>query len=404
MIKVNELFSGIGAFRKALENLEIPHEIVGISEIDKYAIKSYEAIYGETRNYGDISKIDKLDYADLWTYGFPCQDISLAGKQAGIVKGKTRSGLLYEVERLLLESQKSDELPKYLIMENVKNLVSKKFIADFERWLEFLESLGYTNHWQVLNAKDYGIPQNRERVFCISILGDKEFVFPEKQPLKLRLKDLLEDEVDEKFYLSQEQVDRIKFSTYQTNKRRIQEKDYCDTLCARDWKDPKCVQIGQYDTPTRTNSNRYRVYDEKGISPTIQTYQGRNLQPSIKIRNGVEPIGTVYAFNSKTYGNGYVPNLSKTLKAEKHDTSVVYSDFRVRKLTPKECWRLMGFDDKSFEKAEKVCSNTQLYKQAGNSIVVNVLEKILENLLQERPWKSESITRSEWLDNLLEVV
>lgn len=169
MIKVNELFSGIGAFRKALENLEMPHEIVGISEIDKFAIKSYEAIYGKTRNYGDISKIDKLDYADLWTYGFPCTDISLAGKQAGIVKGETRSGLLFEVERLLIESQKADELPKYLIMENVKNLVSKKFIADFERWLEFLKSLGYTNHWQVLNAKDYGIPQNRERVFCISI-------------------------------------------------------------------------------------------------------------------------------------------------------------------------------------------------------------------------------------------
>lgn len=163
MIKVNELFSGIGAFRKALENLEIPHEIIGISEIDKYAIKSYEAIYGETRNYGDISKIDKLDYADLWTYGFTCQDISVAGKGAGIVKSKTRSGLLYEVERLLLKSQKSDELPKYLIMENVKNLVSKKFIADFERWMKFLESLGYTNHWQVLNAKDYGMPQNRER-------------------------------------------------------------------------------------------------------------------------------------------------------------------------------------------------------------------------------------------------
>lgn len=540
MIKVNELFSGIGAFRKALENLEIPHEIVGISEIDKYAIKSYEAIYGETRNYGDISEIDKLDYADLWTYGFPCQDISVAGKGAGIIKGETRSGLLYEVERLLLESQKSDELPKYLIMENVKNLVSKKFIADFERWLEFLKNLGYTNHWQVLNAKDYGIPQNRERVFCISLLEDEEFIFPEKQPLKLRLKDLLEDEVDEKFYLSQEQVDKIRFSTFNSEKTRIQEKDYCDTLLARDWKDPKCVQIGQYDTPTRRNSNRYRVYDDEGISPTIQTYQGGNLQPNIKIKNGTkrgfleavdgddidlafpaskqrrgrvqrqiastldtspnkgvaiysptvcigstqknaavtdgtysptltgsmgaggghvpmidtEPLGTLYAHNSRAFGNGYMNDLSKTLKAENHDTCVVlktvnpttsprvvggigektsnngkqyfyqnriydagvatavatsfqpnYLDnaFRVRKLTPKECWGLMGFDDKSFKKAERVCSNTQLYKQAGNSIVVNVLEKILGNLLQDRPWETESMTRSEWLDNLLEV-
>lgn len=167
MIKVNELFAGIGAFKCALDNLDIPHEIVGISEIDKYAIASYNAMWGDTRNYGDISKIEKLDYADLWTYGFPCQDISTAGKGAGIVKGETRSGLLYEVERLLLESQKVDELPKYLIMENVKNLVGKKFRADFERWLDVLETLGYKNYWQVLNAKDYGIPQNREREYFV---------------------------------------------------------------------------------------------------------------------------------------------------------------------------------------------------------------------------------------------
>lgn len=524
MIKVNELFSGIGAFRKALENLKIPHEIVGISEIDKYAIKSYEAIYGKTRNYGDISKADKLDYADLWTYGFPCQDISVAGRGAGIVKGETRSGLLYEVERLLLESQKSDELPKYLIMENVKNLVSKKFIADFERWLEFLESLGYTSCWQVLNAKDYGIPQNRERVFCISTLGDERFIFPDKQPLKLRLKDLLEDEVDEKFYLSRKQINRIKFSTVKMEKQRLQEKNYCDTLSYTNYKLPKCIQIGQYDTPTRKNSNMYRVYDERGISPTIHTCQGGNLQPSIRIKNGTkkgsleavdgdgidlafpasnqkrgrvqkqiantldtssnkgiliysptvcigstqknaavtdgsyaptltssmgtggghvpmidtEPLGTLYVHNSKAFGNGYMNDLSKTVNStttprvvegigEKtsnngkqyfyqnriYDSEVATAvatslqpnyldnDFRVRKLTPKECWRLMGFDDESFEKAERVCSNTQLYKQAGNSIVVNVLERILENLLQDRPWETEEITRSEWLDELL---
>lgn len=520
MIKVNELFSGIGAFRKAFENLDIPHEIVGVSEIDKYAIKSYEAIFGETKNYGDILKIEKLDYADLWTYGFPCQDISVAGKGAGIIKGETRSGLLYEVERLLLESQKVEELPKYLIMENVKNLVGKKFRADFERWLEFLENLGYTNYWQVLNAKDYGIPQNRERVFCISILGSEEFKFPEKKLLNLRLKDILENEVDEKYYLSQEQVDRIKFSTFNTQQSRLQEKDYCDTLCARDHKDPKCVaiknatkksrrgrvqpqqahtitthnneavvvrQIGRYDTPTRANSSRCRVYDDNGLSPTIQTYQGGNLQPSIlravrteegkKLRKAYEngdikhgfnehreleprqdglsntistvlkdnllqevtptlcigstqknasvtdgsyspaltsaigtggghvpmidtkaPIGTIYAHNSKQFGNGYMKDMSKTLKAEKHDTSVVYNDFRVRKLTPKECWRLMGFDDESFKKAEKVCSNSQLYKQAGNSIVVNVLEGILRNLFKTEQRRK---SKMDWKDEIM---
>lgn len=204
MIKVNELFAGIGAFRKALQRLDIPHEIVGISEIDKYAIKSYEAIYGKTRNYGDISKVDKLDYADLWTYGFPCQDISQAGHQAGIVKGETRSGLLYEVQRLLSVSAESGELPKYLILENVKALVSKKFITQFEEWLSWLDDLGYNSYWQVINAKDCGIPQNRERVFVVSIRKDidKGFAFPLPQPLQCTMNDFLEENVEEKYFLS----------------------------------------------------------------------------------------------------------------------------------------------------------------------------------------------------------
>ena len=203
-LKVNELFSGIGAFRKALINLKIPHEIVGISEIDKYAIASYEAIYGQTRNYGDISKVERLDYADLWTYGFPCQDISLAGRMDGIVKGQTRSGLLYEVQRLLAVAETEGNLPKYLIMENVKNLTSSKFMTDFQGWLDWLESIGYENYWKVLNSKDFGIPQHRERVFVVSIRKDlkQSFVFPEPNQLTTPMKDFLEDEVDEKYYLS----------------------------------------------------------------------------------------------------------------------------------------------------------------------------------------------------------
>lgn len=204
MIKVNELFAGIGAFRKALERLNIPHEIVGISEIDKYAIKSYEAIYGTTRNYGDISKVAKLDYADLWTYGFPCQDISQAGHQAGIIKGETRSGLLYEVERLLSVAAEHGELPKYLILENVKNLVGRKFIKQFEAWLAWLDELGYNSYWQVINAKDCGIPQNQERVFAVSIRKDIDtgFVFPQPQSLQCSMDDFLEENVEEKYFLS----------------------------------------------------------------------------------------------------------------------------------------------------------------------------------------------------------
>jgi len=206
MLTVNELFSGIGAFRKALINLNIPYEIVGISEIDKFSIQSYEAMYGKTRNYGDISKIERLDYADLWTYGFPCQDISQAGKQAGIVKGKTRSGLLYEVERLLATSVENGESPKYLIMENVKALVGKKFINDFYGWVWRLNELGYYTWYKVINAADYGIPQKRERVIAVSIRKDlhQQFKFPSPIPLKFSFQDALEEHPDEKYFLSDE--------------------------------------------------------------------------------------------------------------------------------------------------------------------------------------------------------
>lgn len=205
MITVNELFSGIGAFRKALINLNIDHEIVGISEIDQHAIVSYETLYGKTRNYGDISKVKKLDYADLWTYGFPCQDLSTAGKQRGISKG-TRSGLLLEVQRLIGMAALYDELPKYLILENVKNLVSKKFIGSFEDWLDWLDAVGYNTYWKVVNAADYGMAQKRERVIAISIRKDVDtgFTFPTPVPLTKTFKEYLETEVDDKYYLSDE--------------------------------------------------------------------------------------------------------------------------------------------------------------------------------------------------------
>lgn len=212
ILTVNELFSGIGAFRKALINLKIPHKIVGISEIDKWAIKSYNAIYGETRNYGDITKVEKLDYADMWTYGFPCQDISIAGKQAGLIAGGTRSGLLYEIQRLLEVSREQNELPKYLILENVKHLVSVKFKSAFEGWLEYLDNIGYNTYWKVLNAKDYGIPQNRERLFAVSIRKDidRGFEFSEKIPLSIRFSDLLEENPDPKYFITNRTFQSIK--------------------------------------------------------------------------------------------------------------------------------------------------------------------------------------------------
>lgn len=269
----------------ALERLGIEHEVVGIFEIDKYAIQSYEAIFDKTLNLGDISKVDVKDIpdCDLFTYSFPCQDISVAGKLKGLDKNSnTRSGLLWDCEKIIREKK-----PKYLLMENVKNLVGKKFKSDFEEWLRILEDMGYINYWEVLNAKDYGIPQNRERVFCVSILGEHTpYEFPEKFPLKLRMRDLLEDTVDEKFYLSQEQINKIKFSTFNFK---------------TDFKDPKCVkinQIGQHDTEKRKNTSIFRVYDDNGLVPSLTTMGGGHREPHVI------------------------------------DDS---PPFRVRKLTPKEC-------------------------------------------------------------------
>lgn len=179
MLNVFEAFSGLGAQRAALRNIGIDHTSVGISEIDKRAIKAYNLIHGETPNFGDVSKIDPttLPTIDLFTYSFPCTDLSTAGKQAGLVDEfglPTRSGLLYECEKII-EAKR----PKYLLLENVKALIGKKFKADFDKWVAYLDGLGYNTYWKVLNAKDFGHAQNRERVFAVSILKehDKGFTF-----------------------------------------------------------------------------------------------------------------------------------------------------------------------------------------------------------------------------------
>lgn len=433
-LKVLELFAGIGACSKALERLNIPHEIVDAVEIDKYAIKSFNAIHGTNFEPQDITTWDKDITIDLIMHGSPCQDFSLAGKQAGGDKDSgTRSSLMYETIRIVKKLK-----PKYVVWENVKNLLSKKHRHNFDAYLKTMENLGYKSYYQVLNSKDYLTPQNRERIFTISIRNDinKDFHFPEKQPLKLRLKDLLDDEVDEKYYLSDTQVNRIKTSTYTSSNRRIQEKDWCDTLCARDWKDPKCIQVASL--PYFSYESDGRVYSPSGINPSLRAKEPNNkidVNDTILIKNATKQ-GYLEAHD----GDGcYITNIDKkrgtvqkemipTLKTSPDIGVVVnniYSDesvkrirnniikgdtantltanamqsinhnncalieentdanLRIRKLTPKETWRLMGFDDIDFEKAEKINSATQLYKQAGNSIVVTVLEAIFKELFSE---------------------
>lgn len=211
-VRLIEMFAGIGSQYAALKRLGVDVVSWKCIEWDKYAMASYNAIHGTNHETSDIQKVHAKDleiterdrYLYILTYSFPCQDLSLAGNQKGMAKGSgTRSGLLWEVERILEEC---DELPQCLLMENVPQVIGQKNIKDFQKWRSKLESLGYSNYVQLLNAKDYGIPQNRNRCFMVSLLGDYHYSFPKKRKLELRLKDMLEEKVDEKYYLSDAMV------------------------------------------------------------------------------------------------------------------------------------------------------------------------------------------------------
>jgi DNA (cytosine-5)-methyltransferase 1 len=349
-IKVLELFGGIGACSKALERLGIEYEITDYVEIDKYAVKSFNAIHNTNFEPQDICEWDKDIEVDLIMHGSPCQDFSLAGKQAGGDEGSgTRSSLMYETIRIVEKLK-----PKYVIWENVKNLLSKKHIHNFNAYLETMEKLGYTNYYQVLNAKDYGIPQNRERVFTISIRKDinKVFTFPQKQELKLKLKDMLEDEVDEKYYLSEKMI------------------KYISATGTANFKNPDCKINLDIARPLTTDQNK-----RAGTTNYISEELPNNCDLQVIKDGGIyknKQAGSIYN------KNGLCPTI--TTEASANWNILLNECPKIRKLTPKECWRLMGFDDKDYEKAAQVNSNTQLYKQAGNSIVINVLMHILFKL------------------------
>ena len=390
-LKVFEAFSGYGSQSIALRNLGIPHEVVAISEIDKYAIKAYEAIHGSALNLGDISKIKVEDVPqhDLFTYSFPCQDLSVAGKQAGLGEG-TRSGLLYECEKIIEYCR-----PKYLLLENVKNLVGKKFKPQFDEWLDYLESLGYTNYWKVLNAKDYGVPQNRERVFVVSILGDHEpYKFADKIPLDKCIADILENEVDEKYYINK--------PFHLVNKRHQAELDIKGQDCIKrvygtdkiaptlttmqgGMREPKIICEGNIN-PSGKGMNG-NVFNSRGISPTLTTNKDEGQKiifPCICASRGR------YLDNSNSGGTGKpteqrlefnTRGISNTITTVQKDNYLVEQTYRIRKLTPRECFRLMGMRDDDIDKIQQTgISNTQQYKMAGNSIVVDVLEAIFKEL------------------------
>lgn len=393
VIKLLSLFSGIGAFEKALDNLG-GYELVNYCEIDKFASKAYSLIHNEpiTKNLVDVTKIDctKLPKdIDLITYGFPCQDISLVGKQKGFSDNgvQTRSGLVFDALRII-ENVK----PKYAVCENVKNLTGKKFKQEFETILGVLNDIGYNNYWKVLNAADYGVPQKRERVFIISIRKDIDkgsFEFPKPFVLTKRLKDVLEDDVASKYFLSE----RLASFFYENMKKQkskgngfvfapIKEEQTKDTIAktittrAGSRMDDNYIKtIGYYQPSCREAS---RVLDPNGIAPTVkENHDTVNVIKLTELTSGVAQAQRVYDVNG----------LAVTLKGEagglgaKTGLYKIKSD--IRKLTPKECFRLMGFDDKDIDvlKANGI-SDTQLYKMAGNSIVVDVLYYIFKNLFK----------------------
>ena len=324
-LRVLSLFSGIGAFEMALRNIEIDYELVNFCENDKYAIKSYCAIHGvdENLNLGDITKVSIENLPkdiDLITHGSPCQDFSVAGLQRGGDEGsKTRSSLMWNTVEIIKHCK-----PKYVIWENVKNVLSKKHKHNFDKYLKTLELLDYTNYWKVLNAKDYGVPQNRERVFVVSILGEhKPYEFPKPIKLEKRLKDILEIEIDDKYYLSEKVQKRFKQTKSDNGENSI---------------------IGTTAPEFRTIGQRDLVYSKEGIMGTL--------------------VATDY-------------------KQPKQILETIQGDTSIRKLTPRECFRLMGLNDKDIDKIQMTkISDTQQYKLAGNSIVVPVLEEIFKNLFK----------------------
>ena len=327
-------------------------------------------------NLKDVTTVDTSilpDDIDIITYGFPCQDISLSGKQKGFIDQNgdlTRSGLFFEALHIIEQTK-----PKIAIAENVKALTSKKFTAEFKIVLDCLNDAGYKNYWAVLNAKDYGIPQNRERVFIISIRNDIDhgFHFPAKYELKLRLKDLLEETVDEKYFIS----DKALAYVLSTGTKNFYYKPEIDLEVARPL--------------TSTMHKSHRASQDNYVSESF-------VKDDVKVDIDCLPVKEATKKGYKEAHDGDYVNLqfpnSKTRRGRVgeqiantllcNDANGVVDYPRIRKLTPKECFRLMGFDDKDCDilVANKI-SNTQLYKMAGNSIVVDVLEEIFVELLNQ---------------------
>lgn len=340
MIKVLSLFSGIGAFEKSLKNLEIEYELVNYCEIDKFASYAYSVLHNvsENKNLIDVTKIDKdkLENFDLLTHGSPCQSFSLAGKGEGGDEGSgTKSSLMWCTVDII-----SQKTPKYVIWENVKAVTFKQHVHNLNKYINRLDELGYNSYWKVLNAKDYNSPQSRERLFVVSIRKDidtNKFKFPKPLDKIKILNDITEkSNIDEKYYCKDNSY--IKKFISNINRKIVDSKEPSKFGLAR---------VGKINNPNMLQMNQ-RVFSELGVSPTLVT------------------------------GSDSIPKIVQC---------------RVRRLTPLECWRATGFTDQDYYSVKRTLENkfyngkdksdTQMYKMAGNSIVVNVVENIFKELLKQ---------------------
>lgn len=437
--------------RQIYNNIKATHNLVNISQVK-----------GEDLQIEQTNK-----YCYIMTYSYPCQDLSKAGKGAGMAKGSgTRSGLLWEVERILDECNSLNQLPQVLLMENVPDVIGSKNIKHFAKWVEKLESLGYHCYWKVLNAKDFGIPQNRERCFMVSILGDYYYEFPEPIKLEHRLKDLLEENVGEKYYLSDKMLNYIVSSndkwTGNNNKSIINR----DIACAKttregntradtsDYVSENLNENCNLKELTQNLPQAYRVYDPNGLSVSLvangggvgaktglyvvkdnlktqlcneliasgkvkendvirhsystsrmngqmKDIQQNNISPTLDTR--CDCLGVVVKSKNKrlkslvdkmdlSQDNQFMDIYNQqtsenagtiTTRVDASNSTAVYTNYRIRKLTPKECFRLMGVKDEDFDKVAKNQSNASLYHLAGDSIVVNVLMAIFGKLFDK---------------------
>ena len=378
-MKFLDLFAGIGGFRLGMQSAG--HECVGFCEIDKFARASYKAIHdteGEIE-FHDITEVTEeeiraIGHVDVICGGFPCQAFSIAGNRRGFED--TRGTLFFEIARFA-----SILKPKYLFLENVKGLLNHDKGNTFEVILSALDELGYNVEWQVLNSKNFGVPQNRERVFIIGHLRGEctRSVFPisgeseqsDHQPPKIEI------------------IGNTKNPSGTRKGTRsvvYGSGGVVGTLTATDYKEPKQVAIKQFGILQPNFNQCGVVYETDGIAPTIRAYQGGGLEPKIRVKEatskGYAEVGDSVNLshpNSKTRRGRVGKQVANTLLTGESQ-GVIEPDFRIRKLTPRECWRLQGFPDWAFDKAQEVNSNSQLYKQAGSSVTVNVVAAIAKEL------------------------